>query len=291
MANYTTGISNISSSMGSIDNSTALLGKVKEQSGAVSLQMETLASETSNGTSGLVSDIERTRTVLREVIAREPGFVAAPVKLESELVFRDRTNLDFLMPGIVSIVLMFVSFLLASITIVQERARKTLTRTLLTPLSLAGFIFEKTAALLIIAQVQGVILLIVAYLVYNVVIPADQLLQLFIAILVYSAAFIGIGMALATFAESENTAMLSSLVLSIPMLFLSGIFFPFETMPDLMVALGRALPITMGIRALESVLIYQENFSAVGSHLLPLIAYSIIGLAVAHMLLRKEIME
>lgn len=291
MANYTTEISNISSSMGSIDNSTALLGNVKKQADTVSSQMEKLAFETSNGSSELVSDIERTRSVLRDVIAREPGFVAAPVKLESEQVFRGRTNLDFLMPGIVSIVLMFVSFLLASITIVQERARKTLTRTLLTPLSLAGFIVEKTAALLIIAQVQGVIMLIVAYLVYNVVIPTDQMLQLFIAILVYSAAFIGIGMALATFAESENTAMLSSLVLSIPMLFLSGIFFPFETMPDFMVGLGSALPITMGIRALESVLIYQESANAVASHLLPLVAYSITGLAVAYMLLRKEIME
>ncbi len=201
------------------------------------------------------------------------------------------SNLDFLMPAIVSIVLMFISFLLSSITIVQERTKKTLLRTLLTPLSLEEFIIAKTLALILIALLQGIILVIVAYLFYGILIPTSQLGLLFLAILVYSAAFIGIGMAVATFAESENTAMLSSLVLSIPMLFLCGVFFPFETMPALMVKIGSALPITMGIRALDSVLIYQEGFGALSGYLLPLLLYGIAGLGMAYILLRKEIMD
>jgi ABC-2 type transport system permease protein len=85
--------------------------------------------------------------------------------------------------------------------------------------------------------------------------------------------------------------MLLSLVLSIPMLFLCGIFFPFESMPALMVRLGGALPITMGIRALESVLIYQEGFRAIIGYLLPLLLYGIAGLGIAYLLLRKEVMD
>jgi len=110
-------------------------------------------------------------------------------------------------------------------------------------------------------------------------------------ILVYSAAFIGIGMAIATFAESENTAMLTSLVLSIPMLFLCGVFFPFEIMPQLMVKIGSALPITMGIRALDSVLIYREGFDVLAGYLAPLLLYGIAGLELAYFLLRKEIID
>ena len=195
------------------------------------------------------------------------------------------------MPAIVSIVLMFISFLLSSITIVQERTKKTLLRTLLTPLSLGEFIFAKTSALILIAMLQGIILVVVAFLFYGVLIPANQLGLLFLVIFVYSAAFIGIGMAVATFAESENTAMLSSLVLSIPMLFLCGVFFPFETMPQLMVKVGSALPITMGIQALDSVLIYQEGFGVLARYLLPLLLYGITGLGLAYILLRKEIMD
>ncbi len=289
--NYVLEISKIHGNITNIETAINSLGNVKNQSAAVSFQMDGLANETSNSTVSLVSDIDSTKNMLGEVMAKSPGFIAAPVKLERDSVFRDRTNLDFLMPGIISIVLMFISFLLASITIVQERAKKTLIRTLMTPLSLRGFILEKTAALILIAMLQGIIMVIVAFVFYRIVIPVDQLPQLFLVILVYSAAFIGIGMALATFAESENTAMLLTLVLSIPMLFLSGVFFPFETMPQLMISLGNALPITMGIKALGSVLIYQEGLDVLSGYLLPLLVYGIAGLGTAYLLLRKEVME
>ena len=161
----------------------------------------------------------------------------------------------------------------------------------MTPLSLGEFLFAKTAALILISMLQGIILIIVAYVFYGIVIPVDQLGQLFLVVLVYAAAFIGIGMALATFAESENTAMLLTLLLSIPMLFLSGVFFPFETMPELMTQLGNALPITMGIKAFGSVLIYQEGFDMLIGYLLPLLIYGFAGLGVAYLLLKKEVTD
>jgi ABC-type multidrug transport system permease subunit/predicted nucleic acid-binding Zn-ribbon protein len=291
IGNYTLEISNIQGDIMSIENAITSLENVKTRSANVSIQMNSLASDMANSTAGLVSDIDRTGDVLGEVIARSPAVIASPVKLEQDAVFKGRSYLDFLMPGIISIVLMFVSFLLASITIVQERSKKTLVRTLLTPLSLEGFIIAKISALVLIALLQGIILIIVAFVFYGIIIPVDQLGLLFLVVLAYSVSFIGIGMALATFAESENTAMLLSLVLSIPMLFLCGIFFPFESMPALMVRLGGALPITMGIRALESVLIYQEGFQAIIGYLLPLLLYGIAGLGIAYLLLRKEVMD
>ncbi|MDO8726377.1 MAG: ABC transporter permease [Candidatus Methanoperedens sp.] len=288
---YTSEISNMHGNISNIENTVAALADVKNQSSIVSSQMEKLTAEMGNSSSALTSDIDRTGLVIGEVIARSPAVIAAPIKLDRTPVFRNRSYLDFLMPGIISIVLMFISFLLASITIVQERSKKTLIRTLLTPLSLGMFLFEKTAALIIIAFIQGIIMLIVAFVFYGILIPADQLPQLFLIILVYAAAFIGIGMALATLAESENTAMLLTLVLSIPMLFLSGVFFPFETMPELMILLGNALPITMGIRALESVLIYQKGFEAFSVYLIPLLIYGLAGLGAAYILLKKEITD
>jgi len=291
IVNYTLEISNIYGNITNIEDAVVVLGTVKNQSVDVSIQMEKLAAGMSNSTSGMISDIDRTKGILGEVIAKSPSFIAAPIKLVREPVFKDRSYLDFLMPGIISIVLMFISFLLASITIVQERSKKTLIRTLLTPISLPGFILEKTAALILIALLQGIILIIVAFLFYGIVIPVNQLGALFLVILVYSVAFIGIGMALATFAESENTAMLLSLVLSIPMLFMSGVFFPFETMPELMGRLGNALPITMGIRALSSVLIYQEGLGALGGYLFSLLIYGIAGLGLAYLLLKREVTD
>jgi ABC-type multidrug transport system permease subunit/predicted nucleic acid-binding Zn-ribbon protein len=291
LSNYTSEISNIHGNITKIEKAIHLLENVKEQSSSVSIQMDKLTMEMANGTSALVSDIDRTKEMLGEVIARSPAVIASPITLDQIPVFRGRSYLDFLLPGIISIVLMFISFLLASITIVQERSKRTLMRTLMTPISLEGFILEKTACLILIALLQGIILITVAFVFYGAVVPVSQIGELFLVILVYAAAFIGIGMALATFAESENTAMLLTLVLSIPMLFMSGVFFPFETMPELMIQVGNALPITMGIRALESVLIYQGGINALSRYLMPLIGYGIAGLGVAYVLLRREVTD
>ncbi|MCX9084484.1 MAG: ABC transporter permease [Candidatus Methanoperedens sp.] len=291
ISNYRFEISNIQGNISNIKTAIVILDDVKKQSANVSLQMKDLAFEMNASSSNLVTEIDSTKSILTDVIKRAPSTVAAPIKLEREPVFKDRAYLDFLMPAIVSIVLMFISFMLASITIVQERTKKTLLRTLLTPLSLGEFIFAKTTALILIAMLQGIILMIVAYLFYGIMIPPSQMGLLFLVILVYSAAFIGIGMAIATFAESENTAMLTSLVLSIPMLFLCGVFFPFEIMPQFMVQIGSALPITMGIRALDSVLIYRESFDVLAGYLMPLMLYGIAGLGLAYTLLKKELMD
>jgi len=291
ISNYKLEISNIQGNISNIKTAIVILDDVKKQSANLSIQMNNLSLQMNESSSSLVSEIDRTKSILTDVIKNSPTAVAAPIKLEREPVFQDRAYLDFLMPAIVSIVLMFISFMLASITIVQERTKKTLLRTLLTPLSLGEFIFAKTSALILIALLQGIILIIVAYLFYGILIPSGQMGLLFLVILVYSAAFIGIGMAIATFAESENTAMLTSLVLSIPMLFLCGVFFPFEIMPQLMVKIGSALPITMGIRALDSVLIYREGFDVLVGYLAPLLLYSIAGLGLAYILLRKEIID
>lgn len=291
MGNYTFEISNIQGNITNIENAITTLDQVKTQSANVSIQMNDLSTEMENSTRDLVSEISRTKSILGEVIKKSPTLIAAPIKLQRQPVFKDRSYLDFLMPAIASIVLMFISFLLSSITIVQERTKKTLLRTLLTPLTLGEFIFAKTTALILIAMLQGIILIIVAFLFYGILIPSSQLGLLFLVIFFYSVAFIGIGMAVATFAESENTAMLSSLVLSIPMLFLCGVFFPFETMPPLMVKIGNILPITLGIRALDSVLIYRESFPTLEMYLLPLLLYGVSGLGLAYFLLKKEIID
>jgi len=58
-----------------------------------------------------------------------------------------------------------------------------------------------------------------------------------------------------------------------------------------MVQLGSALPITMGIRALEAVLIYQEGLGALTGYLFRLLVYGAAGIGAAYMLLRREVAD
>lgn len=58
-----------------------------------------------------------------------------------------------------------------------------------------------------------------------------------------------------------------------------------------MVQIGSALPITMGIKALDSVLIYREGFDVLAGYLAPLLLYGVAGLGLAYTLLKKEIID
>jgi ABC-2 type transport system permease protein len=287
MINYTIQIEAIKNNISDIENTLVSLRQIRDKAALTFSEVDVLTQQINSSSEELLHNIASTKAMLAEVTARPPTAVAAPVKLERFKAFVGKSYLDFLMPGIIAIVLMFVCFLLASITIVQEKSKGTLLRTMLSPVSLPELLMGKTLALLVVAFLQGVILVLMAYFLFGISMTREQLLPLFEVILIYSASFIAIGMVIATFADSENTAMLSSLVLSIPMLFLCGVFYPFEMMPRIMAAFGNFLPITMGIGVFTDILIYQK--AIVARDLSGLVAYFVLALTIAYLQMRREL--
>lgn len=289
MVNYTLQIDSIKANISDIEDTITSLEEIREESTLTFSEVDALTQEINISSEELLQNIESTKEMLAEVTARPPTAVAAPVKLERFKAFEGKSYLDFLMPGIIGIVLMFVCFLLASITIIQEKTRGTLVRTMVSPLTIPELLIGKTLGLLVIAFLQGIILVVMAFFLYRISLTQEQLLPLFAAIFVYSASFIAIGMVIASLADSENMAMLSSLVLSIPMLFMCGVFYPFEMMPGVMAAFGNFLPITMGIGVFKDILIYQKAIAIDG--LYGLAAYFAVALTIAYIQMKKELIK
>jgi ABC-type multidrug transport system permease subunit/uncharacterized coiled-coil protein SlyX len=289
LESYIGKLTEVKGNISSIENAVDSLGKIREDATQTFSEVDILTQQINTSSEELLQNIDQTEEMLKEVTGRSPSTVAAPVKLQRHDVFKTRSNLDFLMPGIIAIVLMFVCFLLASITIIQEKTKGTLIRTMNSPLSLTELLIGKTIGLLVIALIQGIILVAMAFVLYGVSLTQAQLIPLFEAIFVYSASFIAIGMVLAAFADSENTAMLSSLVLSIPMLFLCGVFYPFEMMPEAMATFGAYLPITAGVEIFKGTLIYNKSTGA--GDFSVLLAYFALAFAAAYFQMRRELVR
>jgi ABC-type multidrug transport system permease subunit/prefoldin subunit 5 len=273
MASYLARVSDLREEIRPIDEAISELEGISQRTSATFQEVSRLSLEINRNADELVAALEESKKTLGEVVAKPPIAVISPIDLEKFGVFAERSYLDFLLPSIIGIVLMFVCLLLASITIVQEKGNGTLLRTLLAPIHLHELLLGKMIALLPIALLQAVILVGIARFVYGIEVPLENVTPLVEGVLIYSASFSAIGMALATFADSENTAMLSSLVLSVPMLFLNGTFFPFEMMPPGMATVGRALPISLGIDLFQGILLYGRGIppgtaSALGAYLL-----------------------
>lgn len=98
--------------------------------------------------------------------------------------------------------------------------------------------------------------------------------------------FITIGLLIGSLANSENTALLTSLLIILPMFFLSNLFFPVEIMPSLIKTIGNNLPLTLAIRSLESLLTYSSaiNYKSI----VLLVIYPIILAIFTYFLIKKR---
>jgi ABC-type multidrug transport system permease subunit len=71
--------------------------------------------------------------------------------------------------------------------------------------------------------------------------------------------FTSIGMVIAAFSNSESTAILLSLLIVIPMVFLSGIFVPIEKLPIGIAQVTPFLPSTLSTIILENAIFYVQG--------------------------------
>ena len=127
------------------------------------------------------------------------------------------------LPGIVTMYVLFAISISAR-AIVEERRKGTLERLLTTRLDRGELFFGKFLANILRGFVQTLILLVLAYAVFQIFTPVSFLASLVIA-LVFTAAASALGMVIASIARSEDAAIWMAVVITITMVMLGGTFF------------------------------------------------------------------
>ena len=146
----------------------------------------------------------------------------------------------------------------------REKNSMALERVYVAQVPLWEYALIKIASYTVVLFPEVMLLLATASLVYGAFPLSDTQLLVFLAgaLLLLLFAFNALGVAIAAFSESEATAFLASLVVGLPLLFMSGILFPFEFMPAPIVLLGQSTPLTPAITAMQSGILYATpNFS------------------------------
>lgn len=92
--------------------------------------------------------------------------------------------------------------------------------------------------------IQGVLSLALAILRFEISIHGNMLWVL-ITVLLGVFSFVGLGIVLTSIAEDEETASMIMMTLTMPMMFLSGIFFPIHMMPSFMQTIAYCFPSPM----------------------------------------------
>ncbi len=150
--------------------------------------------------------------------------------------------IDFIFPGLLAMSIM-QACLASGLVLLDARELGVLRRLRLTPLgSLSIFGGFMTGRLLIVGLHLGVLTL-VALFGFQARILASPL-ELVIVLLIGTTTFMALGVMVATIAPSIESASLITQMVSLPMSFLSGVFFKVESMPTFLKWFAKVLPLT-----------------------------------------------
>ncbi|MBN1544773.1 ABC transporter permease [Candidatus Woesearchaeota archaeon] len=231
----------------------------------------------------VTAELEQTIAVLDAYTRKDPATILQPVKVQSKPVFKDKLEIFYRLPALISIILLFITLFISSSLIVNERRGGTMARIFLSPISMFFYVFEKMAYLLLLCMV-AVLSMVLATLAFRV--PLELSLDLFLVFIVASLVYIALGVMIGSFSKSENTSLLTCLVIGFPLMFLSGAFNPPELMDKFMRVASQYLPLTLNINLLEKITIYRTGMDP--AKLLVMVGMIAVFYVLAVLMIRKK---
>ncbi|MCX8173696.1 MAG: ABC transporter permease [Thermoplasmata archaeon] len=204
-----------------------------------------------------------------------------PYNVEYRGIVEGESNyFQFVAPGIIAMTLMMSVMTGLPHAISYERDVGTLDGMLMAPIHRISIILGKVLAQTIRGLVQAVIIFLLAVFLFGVTIHGNIILVVLLILLtVYS--FVGLGILITSFSDREETAAMVMMTLMFPMMFMSGVFFPIQQMPEFMQMVAKFLPLTYATTALRKVMVLGADTSAVSLELAILIGFGTILLAVS----------
>jgi ABC-2 type transport system permease protein len=161
---------------------------------------------------------------------------------------------NYIIPGLVAILMQMIAIFLASGSIVREREKGTMEQLMVTPVHPLGLMLGKVAPYLVLGLGETALILAIMRWAFNVPIQGS-LVFLFLIMIVYLAALLAFGLFISVRAKTEMEAMQIAQMLVLPSIFLSGYIFPIKGMPFVLQAIGQLLPATHMVAVMRGIVL------------------------------------
>jgi ABC-2 type transport system permease protein len=204
-----------------------------------------------------------------------PLLTIAPESLQTSRL----NSVSFFVPSILGMALMQLG-IFAAIPLVQQREKGILKRLNTTPLPRWALVGSNVLVRLVIAAAQTVIILGIGMAVLGVQISGNPLV-IGGFVVIGALTFTSIGYVIASFARTEEAANGMTSIVQFPLMFLSGIFFPLEVMPEWLRGVATFLPLTYLGDALRQTMVGGTPFAPLGVDALVLVGWLVVTLAIS----------
>ena len=192
-------------------------------------------------------------------------------------------------PAIMGMLLMLVCAMMTSISIVREKEKGTMEVLLVSPVKPIMVIVAKVVPYLVLAFAILTTILLMGRYVLDVPMQGSVVWVYFVST-IYILLALSLGLLISNIANSQLVALLlSAMVLLMPIVMLSGMLFPIESMPKILQWISMVIPPRYYIQAMRKLMIMGVGIGEVMSEVATLSAFTAILLIVALAKFKKRL--
>jgi len=216
--------------------------------------------------------------------------VKIPVDVRMRMLYNSELkSKNFIIPGLISVILMLIAAMLTSLTIAREWESGTMEQLLSTPVRPIELLMGKLCAYFVLGVADMALALILGIGVFRVPLHGSALL-LGISSMLYLFGALCWGILLSTIARSQQLAFQFSLLSSfLPAFLLSGFIYPLSNMPWIIRQISRIFPARYFVSILQGLFLKGIGFKLLWQEFLFLLVYAVVVFAIANKKLRPKI--
>lgn len=184
------------------------------------------------------------------------GMQSGAVNLQTHMLFNPQMKSAYnFVPGVVGLILMLICTMMTSVSIVREKETGTMELLLVSPIRPIFIILAKAVPYFLISCINLITILLLSVFVLDVPVAGSLLLLSSVSMLLILVA-LSLGLLVSTLANTQVAAMLlSGMVLMMPVMLLSGLIFPIESMPLPLQWISNLIPAKWYIQAVKKIMI------------------------------------
>lgn len=245
---------------------------------------------TALSTARLIGQSYATKVLTEQAaLTGRPSSFHPPLDVRTQVWYNpDLIAAYFNVPGVIGMILYFITTLLTASSIVRERERGTIEQLIVTPIRSWELVVGKILPYSILALIDMVEVLIIGHWWFKVPIKGD--LGLIFALSgLFLISSLGIGLFASTIANTQQEAFITVMVTMLPSIFLSGFFFPIEAMPRFLQYVSAIVPLRYYLVIIRALLLKGVGLSALQNEVLALTIFAVVIMGIAALRFRKRL--
>jgi len=225
---------------------------------------------------GIIASYQLPNQINLRTLPKVSGRSRRVIQMEERMWFNaDLDNVQYMIPGIIVVLVTVVSMMLSSINLVREKEIGTLEQLMVTPLKKYELLMGKILPFLILTFVEIGIILIFGQIIFSLEVKGSYLLLAGLSFL-FLFTTLGLGIFISTITNTQQQAMFISWFAMVFLIMISGLFIPIENMPPFMQKLTYLSPMRYFLYIVRDIIQKDASFSYLLKDIIPMAIYGLL---------------